>query len=367
MADGLLLFVGTYTQPILFGTGEILTGKGKGIHVLKLDYKTQTVSPVDVVEGIANPSYIAIAKDKLFLYAVNELKKFEGEEAGAVSAFSIRPESGRLTFLNQKSTGGQDPCHLTVDDHGRFLHIANFMTGSVCVYELKSDGSLGNQTDFVQHEGGSIHPARQKGPHAHACILDDSQTTLLVPDLGLDQMLAYAISSKGKLHYEPDASFHCAPGCGPRFGEFHPKLKRFYLINEIASSVSVLAVGRAAGLPVFTLLQTISTIPEPCPNICADLHITPDGKHLFASNRGHDSIAMYGIDQKTGTLTLIDIVPCGGKTPRNFAIDPKGEFLIVGNQDTDNIALFAFDEKGKRLEQVYDLSVPTPVCIRPYC
>lgn len=182
-----LVFVGTYTEPIRFGTGQILEGKGKGIYVYRLDAASGSLEQCALAEGTRNPSYLAFDPSRRFLYAVNELKEFEGAPTGAISAFSVDPGSGQLRFLNMKATHGTDPCHLTVDKTGRYVLVANFMSGSVCVLPIREDGSLGDATDVIQHQGSSIHPIRQSGPHAHAVTLDNGGRYAFVPDLGLDK------------------------------------------------------------------------------------------------------------------------------------------------------------------------------------
>ena len=219
-----LVYVGTYTEPILFGTGKILQGKGAGIYLYTLDITSGALEPLDVVTGVRNPSYLAFDPSHRFLYAVNELKEYEGAASGAVSAFAVDPANGSLTFLNQKPTHGTDPCHLIVDHEGRHVFVANFMSGSVCVLPILEDGSLGGATDFIQHQGSSVDPVRQAGPHAHAVTLDVAGRFLFVPDLGLDQLVVYEYdAAAGKLHVPPRTVGHPRPRRGAAPGGVPPQ------------------------------------------------------------------------------------------------------------------------------------------------
>lgn len=363
--DKALLYVGTYTMPILFGTGEIMQGKGKGIHLYKADTATGLLSEYGAAENIDNPSFLAVNKQKTTLYAVNELKEFDGEKSGSVSSFSIDKTTGALTFLNRKPTGGQDPCHVCLDRDDRHLLVSNFMTGSVCVYALKADGSLGERTAFVQHAGSSVNKARQSGPHAHSATFSPDHRRVYVPDLGIDRLAAYRFDGEtGRLAAEPSADYACEPGSGPRYCEFHPKLPVCYLIQELSSEVTVLRWEQESGRMV--PIQTVPTLPEgfDADNICADLHLTPDGRFLFASNRGHNSLARFAANEKTGELSLLGHISSGGRTPRHFTIARQGRFLLAGNQDSDCIAVFALDPETGALEQVQSVAAPTPVCLQ---
>ena len=358
-------YIGTYTQPILFGTGDIFQGKGKGIYYLSLDKETGSAALIGEPALCDNPSFLCLSPDRKYLYAVNELKTYRGMECGAVSAFSVDSETGALTYLNSQPTGGTDPCHVNVNAGQTHVFVSNFMSGSVCVFPIRADGSLGEASQFIQHEGSSVNPSRQKGPHAHSLTFDRSQTHAFVPDLGIDKLMIYKTDfQNGTLTPSVQPYFQTFPGAGPRHCEFHPNYRFCYLINEIASSITLLYYAEGEG--TFQEIQTISTVPEGCGegNICADLHVTPDGRYLYGSNRGHDSIASFSVDPETGRLTLLSIIPCGGKTPRNFAIDREGNYLLAGNQDTDNIVIFRIHKEDGSLEKVFDLPAPSPVCIR---
>jgi 6-phosphogluconolactonase len=360
------LYVGTYTEDILFGTGQVLAGKGKGIYVFDVDPQTGILTPGPVAEGVRNPSYVDLSPDGRFLYAVNELKEFQGGFGGGLSAFSVDPRDGGLAFLNDGPTGGTDPCHVTVDQGGSTVFVANFASGSVCSYRTTPDGRLGERIAFVQHEGGSgIDAARQSGPHAHAVVLDEANGLVWVPDLGRDEIVVYTHDpSVGSLTLRPDRVVKADPGAGPRHFVVRPDGKYAYLVNELASSVTVLARGSDGGMMP---IQTYPTLPEDFRghNSCADIRISPDGRFLYASNRGHDSIAVFRTDTREGLLDFVGTVSSGGKIPRSFSLDPSGRFLTTANQDTDNLVVYRIDgNTGMPGEMIQEIAVGTPVCLR---
>ena len=362
----MLVYVGTYTDPILFGTGKILQGKGEGIYVYRLDQSSGALESVGQTTGITNPSYLAFDSTGRFLYAVNELKTYEGKPTGTVSAFAVDPETGRLRFLNKRLTHGTDPCHVLVDQKGRYVFAANFMSGSVCVLPVFDDGSLGEATDFIQHQGSGIDFVRQKGPHAHSVTLDHANRFAFVPDLGLDRLMAYRFDPKrGMLEPNDPAWIKMKPGAGPRHVAFHSGGKFAFLINELDSTLAVLSYDGRKG--AFKELQIVPTLPEDFrgESTCADVQVSPSGAFVYSSNRGHDSIVIYKIDQRTGRLTYVGHEPSRGKTPRNFGIDPTGRFLLAANQDSDEIVSFRIDpQTGKLLPTGHVLRVPTPVCVK---
>jgi 6-phosphogluconolactonase len=318
-----------------------------------------------LAEGTPNPSYLAFDPPGRFLYAVNELKEFEGAATGAVSAFAVEPESGELRFLNRQPSHGTDPCHLTVHQTGRYALVANFMSGSVCVLPVREDGSLGEATDVVQHQGSSVDPVRQAGPHAHAVTLDDSGRYAFVPDLGLDKLMVYTFDAKrGKLapHDEPWAAV--AAGAGPRQLAMHPGGGYAYLINELNSTMTAFRYDRDRG--TLREIQTLSTLPEEFKgaSTCAEVQLSPSGQFLYGSNRGHDSIVIYAVNQQDGRLTCLGHRSTQGKTPRHFAVSPAGEFLLAANQDTDSVVIFRLDPaSGDLMTTGQTVDAPTPVCV----
>ncbi|MFI5011513.1 MAG: lactonase family protein [Hyphomicrobiales bacterium] len=362
-----LIFVGTYSEPILFGTGQVLHGKGKGIHAYRFDPATGALEPCGVTEGVRNSSYLAFHPSRRFLYCVNEFKEFEGAASGAVSAFRVDKETGKLTFLNMRASRGTDPCHLIVDATGRYVLIANFASGGVCVLPVLADGSLGEATELVQHQGSSVDPRRQAGPHAHAVAIDNANRYVFVPDLGLDKVMIYAFDSgSGKLRPNPHQPFVAtAPGAGPRQLVMHPRGRFAYLINELNSTMSAYRYEAETGS--LAELRTLSTLPAGfgAHSTCAEVQITPSGKFLYGSNRGHDSLAIYAVDDEAGTLTLVGHESTRGKIPRNFEVSPTGEFLAAANQDTHNIVMFRIDgATGKLTATGHTAEAGTPICVR---
>lgn len=360
----LLVYVGTYTEKIRFGTGQIFKGKGEGIHIYRVDPATGSWRPHAIAEGVKNPSYLALHPNRRFLYAVNEFKEFRGQASGALSSFTIDPANGKLQLINMVATHGTDPCHVIVDHTGKYALVANFASGSVAVFPVRPDGGLEEACEVVQHEGSSVDPVRQKGPHAHSVTLEDSNRFLYVPDLGLDRLMIYLFDAgKGRLRAHDQPWLETKPGAGPRHFLLHPNNNVGYLINELDSTIMALGYDSETGR--VEALQTVPTLPESFQghSTCADIHIDPSGTHLFGSNRGHDSIVSYRIDSESGKLTHVAHIPTGGKTPRNFVIDPSGTSLSVANQDSDNVVHFRID--GGRLEATGQITdTPTPVCLK---
>ena len=360
------IFVGTYTQPIRFGTGQILDGKGSGIYRLRFNADSGELTDDGLVAEAPNPSYLAINPSGEYLYAVNELKEYKGMACGSVSSYRIVPETMDIVYLNTQPTGGTDPCHVEVNNGNTHVFVSNFMSGSICVFPINRDGSLGEASCFIQHEGSSINKLRQSSPHAHSLIFDSDNKRAFVPDLGIDKLMIYKTDfENGKLVPGEIPCHKVRPGSGPRHCEFYGNY--CYLINEISCSISVLRYEPEIG--AFEEIQEITTIYGSFEgeNISADIHITPDGRFLYGSNRGQNSIVAYSIDKQTGRLSFVDSIYCGGETPRNFAVDPTGRFVLVCNQDTDIIAVFAIDSATGRLSFLSDHKVPTPVCVKFYC
>lgn len=346
-------FVGTYTDPILFGTGEVFTGKGKGIYLCSFD--GTNIETITVIPAV-NPSFVCVDEKKRKLYAVNETKEWQGAFGGGISQWRY-DAAGSFILESTQGTGGTDPCHVAISPDERWLAIANFASGSLTAFPLDEHGCMTSERKLFQHQGSSVNQARQTGPHAHSAIFGPDNL-LYVPDLGIDKVVSYRCA--GEISPLENGDLSAAPGSGPRYGEFSADGNHFYLINEIASTVAHY-VRSENGM---VCRDTVSTLPE-CfteKSIGADLHLTPNGQYLYASNRGHDSIAIYRVE-KDGALTVLGHQPCGGRTPRNFAIDPEGEYLFVGNQDTDNVTVFTIQGDGM-LQPVGDYAFPTPVCIR---
>ncbi len=353
----LLAYFGTYTNG----------GKSKGIYCYKLDLASGKLSEVGVTEGIKNPSFLAIAPDGKHLYAVSEVSE-GGKPTGAVTAFQLNSKSGKLTSLNHQSSEGAGPCHVAVDKTGRCVLVANYGSGSVASYQVAEDGSLKAAASAIQHEGSSVDPGRQKGPHAHSINVSPDNRFAFAADLGLDKVLIYRLDpAKGTITPGDPAFGATPPGGGPRHFAFRPDGRFAYVCNEMKSSVT--AFGYDAEKGSLAEIQTITTLPADAQEIkgnsTAEIQVHPSGKLLYCSNRGHDSLAIYAIDEKTGKLTAAGHQKTIGKTPRNFGIDPTGQFVIACNQSTDNVAVFKVDQTNGKLTQVGDLvAIPAAVCVK---
>lgn len=350
-------FVGTYTEPILFGTGEVFQGKGEGVYACSFDGGSIHVS--SVMKQV-NPSFLCVDERRGKLYIVNETKEFQDCFGGSVTEANF-DGSGVMRPVKTLGTGGTDPCHVALSPDGRLVSVANFASGALTVFQASADGTLTGERQLFCHQGSGADPVRQKGPHAHSSIFT-SDGRLLSPDLGIDQVVCYHVSENSASPM-PEENLALPPGSGPRYGEFTADEKHFYLINELASTVAHFE--RMDGR--LCLRETVSTLPKDCgvENICADLHLTPDGRYLYASNRGHDSLAAFKVADD-GSLKLIGHQSSGGRTPRQFQIDPSGRFLFVGNQDSDNIVVYEIERDG-HLALVCDTPFPSPVCIRFVC
>jgi 6-phosphogluconolactonase len=350
-----LVYVGTYTR-----------GESEGIYVYRMDPSSGALEFSSKATGIENPSFLDIDPSRRFLYAVSEIGGSSSKPEGAVNAYSIAPGSGRLTYLNQQPTLGDGPCHLSVDRTGKYVLVANYGSGSVCILPIESDGRLGESTDFVQHEGSSVDPERQQGPHAHSINIDAANRFAFAPDLGIDKVMIYRLDlARGKLEPSDQRFVRLQAGAGPRHFDFHPGGGYAYVINELGSTVTAFAYDASSGS--LRELQTVSTLPDDFAGTShtADVHVAPSGRFLYGSNRGHGSIAVFAIDESTGELSYVDREPTGGETPRNFAIDPTGTFLLAANQDTDTIVTFRIDQQTGRLESTGHVAeVPTPVCLK---
>ncbi len=331
----------------------------QGIYRLTLDLETGKLSAPQKVADAKSASFLAIHPSGDFLYATAE------GSPGNAAAYAIA-EDGSLKFLNQQTTGGDGPTHLTLDSAGKNLLVANYSGGSICCIALKEDGSLGEQTAFVQHTGSSVNPQRQKEPHAHGIYLDPEDKFVYVPDLGLDKVMIYKFNpEKGSLTPNDPAFAVVEPGSGPRHFALQPTGGFAYVINEMGNTIDVFKHDEETG--ALEPLQTIPTLPVDWSgsNTTAEIFIHPNGRFVYGSNRGNDSIAVFAVEEGGGKLKAIDHTPTGGKMPRNFAIDPTGKWLIASNQASGDVFVFQLDPAGGKLTPVTGQSVqlPTPMSI----
>lgn len=345
-----------------FGTYTKAEGGGEGIYAWRFDSGSGQMTEIGLAAEIVNPSFVAVHPNHQYLYAVTE--DFEGE--GAVSSFQIDHETGKLTLLNQVSSKGSGPCHLNLDSTGRMLAVANYGAGSTASFQVNADGKLSEAVSVMQHEGSSVNEQRQKGPHAHSVNFSLDDRFVITADLGTDDLFIFkADPATGKIEPNDPPSAKVKAGGGPRHFTFHPSGKFCYAINEMGNTITAFTWDAEAG--VMEEIQMISTLPEGYTEIShtAEVRAHPSGKFLYGSNRGHDSIAVFSIDQASGMLTAIEQVSTQGKTPRNFDLDPTGKYLFAENQRTSNVVTFAVDqETGKLTPTGQVLSVPMPACLR---
>lgn len=360
----LRLFIGTYTEPVTEANGNVLQSRGKGIYTAELDLESGKFSDLHLQAECPSPSFLAFSKDKQTLYAALELAQFQDEEGGGIAAFAITDQG--LQALNEKPTHGAHPCHVYTSADGLSVVASNYSGGNFMLYKLAEDGSLGDAAQFVQHQGSSVNPVRQKAPYLHSCGISNDNRYLYAADLGTDRLVCYRYhpDSDQPLHEQRSSTYNSKPGSGPRHFIFSADGRFAYLLNELNHSLDVLAYGAEDGS--LKLLQSVSTLPNDASgegNTCADLHLTPDGRLLYASNRGHDSLAAYAVDQSSGLLETLSIQTSGGKVPRSFLIEPAGHYLVVANQESDNLVSYLIGDEGS-LTEVDRMEVGSPVCVK---
>jgi len=347
------VYYGTYTRDI-----------SRGIYVGKFDPNTGRLTDPELAAETRNPSFLAIHPSQPWLYAVGELAEFEGQRTGAVSAYRMDPQSGKLELINRQSSGGTGPCHLVVDSSGRFVLVANYGGGSVASLPVNSSGGLEPPVCVIRQEGRSVHPTRQTTPHAHQIDFSPGKDIVLVPDLGLDKVLLFRWSpGEGKLT-EYDPPFVTVPaGSGPRHFAYHPTGRALYVLNELTATVSVFEC--ASGVPG-RLVETVSGLPQGFTgsNTAAEIVVHPSGRFLYTSNRGHDSVAVFRVADHGLKITLAENISVLGKTPRFIGIDPTGTFLVAANQDSNNVVVFRIDQESGHLTPTgQSINIGAPVCM----
>lgn len=350
-------------EPLVF-ISAFAPGEKGAIHAYKMNPQTGELKLVERTSDVEHPFFLAVSPDNKFLYSIHAPGKFSGKNNEFVSAFALEGRTGKLKLLNRQSSLGTASCYLDIDKSGKAVVVANYTTGSVASLPVKKDGSLGESQTFIQHTGSSVNPQRQKEPHAHCSVISPDQKFVFAADLGLDKILAYQLDSEtAKLTPAKQPFVRTIPGAGPRHLTFHPDGKQLYVINELKNSITEFDYNPESGMLIEG--QTISTLPEDFSgtSYCADLKFTPDGRFLYGTNRGHDSIAAYQVDDQ-GKLTLLEIEPSLGKGPQNLAVTADGKYLICANMPGNNVVVFKIDDKTGKLSPAGDpVEIPSPSCI----
>lgn len=351
-----LVYVGTYAK-----------SEDESIFLYEMYKSTGELNFIKSFEGGKKPSYMAFDKNYDYLYAVNEIEHYAGKKSGAGCAFSVDHQTGFITLLNKVPSEGELPANITISEDGKVVLIANYKAGRVAVFPITDNGSLGEASDVIQHKGSGPDNERQESAHAHFIIFSPDSRFVFAVDLGMDKILNYHLDTKSRSPklINPATAFNSRPGTGPRQMCFHPNGKYAYVIHELKSVVAALSYDTEKGL--FTELQTIATIPEnfTAENKCGGIKISADGKYLYGSNRGHDSIVVFAVDADTGKLTYVENVPSGGKWPREFTIDLTGNILLAANQHSNNVATFKIDKTSGRLTATgHEVKVEKPVFVQ---
>jgi len=342
-----------------FGTGD------KNVYVYSLNMKTGELSEVAKPTTVSRPSFLALHPSGDFLYAVCRVPVEKPAPDGGVTAMRIDKPTGKLTIIDQQASGGNGPCHLVVDATGSNVLAAHYGSGSVVSIPIAGDGTLSDPVSLIQHEGSSVNPKRQTAPHAHSINMSPDNRFAFAADLGLDKVLVYRLDGEtGKLMANDPPSVKVAPGAGPRHFSFHPSGKFAFVINELASTITTFAYDTEKG--VLTETQTITTLPADFTetNSTAEVLVHPSGKFVYGSNRGHNSIAAFSFDDKSGKLTPLEHESTQGEIPRNFGIDPTGTFLIACNQKTGNVAVLRIAADGSLSPTGHGVEMPAPMCVK---
>jgi 6-phosphogluconolactonase len=351
-----IIFVGTYTTP-----GQ---STSEGVYVFGLESSSGKLTLKTVVKDLINPSFLAVHPQTGNVYVIHEKGTFEGNPGGGVIALTVDPGGGNVRLLNRQSSGGEDPCYISIEQTGRFALVANYSSGSVAMLPIASDGTLGAASSVVQHTGSSIHPDRQDRPYAHSILPDPTNQFAVACDLGIDKLLVYRLDlDAGELVKHAEVSV--TPGSGPRHLAFHPNGRYAYLACELNSTVLAFTWDAEGGM--LEEFQNLRTLPPGYEgrNLPADIHLTPDGQYLYVSNRGHDSFACYEVSPESGMLTLKHHTSTGGAEPRGFAIDPTGKILLAANQNSNNLVPFLIDPGMGHLSRIGDeVQVSMPVCVK---
>ncbi|MGI8634488.1 MAG: lactonase family protein [Segetibacter sp.] len=351
-AQNFYLLIGTYTQ------------KGsKGIYVYRFNTTTGTAEWVSNTDSALSPSFVVIAPDEKHVYAVNETG---GKNPGMVSSYAFDKSTGKLSFINRQPTGGDAPCHLAISKDNKWVTVANYSGGSLAAFAVNKDGSLNPYNQLIQHEGNSVNKGRQEKPHVHETVFSPGEDYLFTPDLGTDKVVTYKFNSASQKPLSPAATPFATvqAGNGPRHISFHPNGKFAYVIEELSGTVGVYSYNNGK----LSFLQSIATHPADFTGKpgSAEVALSPDGKFLYASNRGEENnLAIFSVNSSTGKLQLKGYQSTLGKAPRHFVIDPSGTYLLAANQDSDNIVIFRRNKQTGMLQETGNqIKASMPVCVQ---
>jgi 6-phosphogluconolactonase len=359
----LFLSIMTTAQDYYLYTGSYTKGSKDGIYIFKITVPSGQTTLIDIVKDIENPSYLAVSKDGRFMYAVSEMAS---DHKGMIYAFQLDPQTGKAQLLNQKESRGESPCYISISENRKWITVGNYSGGNLIAYAIDKDGKLTDQYQLVHHDGKGINPKRQEKPHVHSAVFTPDNKHLLVPDLGTDKVMIYTFNEKKNLPIggTQQGFAKITDGSGPRHLDFHPNGKWVYVIEEMGGTIS----GWKYNSGSMEKFQHIDAHPENYQGSrgSADIHISPDGKFLYASNRYEaNNLAIYSIDAKTGMLKLVGFQDLPGKKPRNFAIDPTGQLLLVANQDSDSVTVFQRNQETGTLQLLpVEIKAGSPVCLK---
>ncbi|WP_439481195.1 lactonase family protein [Cyclobacterium plantarum] len=348
-----ILYIGTYSE-----------NDSKGLYVLAFDRENLSTETIQTVHDKKSPTFLALHPNEKFLYAAYREGKDEHDPAGTIVAYAIDDKTGKLSMINQVSSVGASPCHISVDPSGQVAFVSHYQGGNLSSFKILKSGGISEAVSFIQHQGSSVHPNQTK-PHMHAMIPSSDGIWVYASDLGIDQILKYKVHpKKGSVGQKPEI-FPTKPGSGPRHFILHPDLPHAYSLEELSSTVGIYRVDPKSGnLSFMDRVPMLSPEIQSDYNAAADIHLSVDGQWLYASNRGQDNLAIYQVDQETGMLKLQEHVPTGGQHPRNFKVDEKGDLLFVANMESDNVVIFRIqDQSGIPEPTGTSISIPRPVFI----
>lgn len=343
-----------------FYVGAYTSEGAKGISYCSLNLESGEITLEKTIDGIDNPSFLRLSPDRKNLYAVSEVRSSAGRTGGIVVAYKVNKD-GSLKLINQQSSNGDGPCHVDVSSDGKHVAVATYSSGTTSLYPVEKDGSLVKATSVITNTGSGPNEARQSKPHAHSIKFSLYDKQVFGADLGTDQLNIFQLEND-ELKGNGQSYVKMTPGAGPRHFEFHPQAEIIYVINELNSTIETLKRKNN----VWEVFSTISTLPDGFDgkSFCADIHVSKDGKYVYGSNRGHNSIAVFKVLDNTCALKKLGVVSVEGDWPRNFGLTPDGKWILVANQKSNDITVFKINPKtgmpefsGKKLE------LPSPVCI----